>query len=109
GIANPMTVFLTADSVLIRSLILTAGFTGISALIGIVVLIRRSMYALPIASYPLVFPFLYYVTHTSLRYRHPIDPVVLLLTAIAAQAVAQFIARTYWKKTSAESPTPSST
>src|SRR5262249_1733928 len=63
GIANPMTVFLTADSVLIRSLILTAGFTGISALIGIVVLIRRSMYALPIASYPLVFPSLYYVTH----------------------------------------------
>ena len=26
---------------------------------------------------------MYYVTHASLRYRHPIDPIVLLLTAIA--------------------------
>jgi len=29
-----------------------------------------------------VFPCLYYLTHADLRYRHPIDPVVLLLTAI---------------------------
>jgi hypothetical protein len=36
--------------------------------------------------YPVVFPLLYYVTHTSLRYRHPIDPIVLLLTAVAAHA-----------------------
>jgi len=26
----------------------------------------------------------YYATHASLRYRHPIDPIVLTLTAIAA-------------------------
>jgi len=26
---------------------------------------------------------LYYFTHTSLRYRHPIEPEILLLTAIA--------------------------
>jgi hypothetical protein len=58
------------------------------ALAGIAVLIRRrSDYAFPLAAYPVVFPFLYYITHTSLRYRHPIDPVVLLLTAIAFQAV----------------------
>jgi hypothetical protein len=25
----------------------------------------------------------YYVTHASLRYRHPIDPVVMLLTAVS--------------------------
>jgi hypothetical protein len=30
-----------------------------------------------------VYPCLYYVTHADLRYRHPIDPVLCLLTAIA--------------------------
>jgi hypothetical protein len=32
--------------------------------------------------FPFIFPCLYYVTHADLRYRHPIDPIVLLLTAI---------------------------
>ena len=41
----------------------------------------------PLAVFPLIFPCLYYVTHADLRYRHPIDPVVCLLTAVAvAQA-----------------------
>jgi hypothetical protein len=44
------------------------------------------VYAVPLAAYPVVFPLLYYLTHTSLRYRHPIDPVVLLLTAITVAA-----------------------
>lgn len=42
---------------------------------------------LPLATYPLVFPLLYYVTHAYLRLRHPIDPVLMLLTAIAAAAL----------------------
>jgi hypothetical protein len=42
------------------------------------------VYAIPLAAYPVLFPILYYVTHTSLRYRHPIDAVLLLLTAVAA-------------------------
>jgi 4-amino-4-deoxy-L-arabinose transferase-like glycosyltransferase len=37
----------------------------------------------PVAAYPVIFPLLYYVTHAQLRLRHPIDPVVMLLTAIA--------------------------
>jgi hypothetical protein len=94
GIANPVSTFLATDSLLIRSLILCAVLSGIGALCGIVVLIRRgSAYAFPLAICPAVFPFLYYVTHTSLRYRHPIDPVTLLLTAIAIEGLWQFIAR----------------
>jgi hypothetical protein len=34
-----------------------------------------------------VVPLVYYVTHASLRYRHPIDPIVLMLTAIAITGV----------------------
>jgi hypothetical protein len=57
-------------------------------------LFRRSLYAFPLAAYPLVFPWLYYLTHANLRYRHPIDPVVLLLAAIAvARLVKKATAR----------------
>jgi hypothetical protein len=42
---------------------------------------RRSPYAFPAAVYPAVYPWLYHITCTNLRYRHPIDPVVLLLLA----------------------------
>jgi hypothetical protein len=33
-----------------------------------------------------VFPVVYYLTHASLRYRHPIDPIIMLLTAVAIAA-----------------------
>jgi hypothetical protein len=88
GLPNALQNFLTTDSWLVRALMLCAVFSGMGALAGIVVLVRRrSDYTFPLAAYPVIFPFLYYVTHTSLRYRHPIDPANLLLTAIAAQAV----------------------
>jgi hypothetical protein len=109
GIANPVNTFVTTDSLLIRTLILTAVLSGFGALTGIIVLItRRSAYALPVASFPVLFPFLYYVTHTSLRYRHPIDPVVLLLTAVAMQTVLQFVGRAYRNRASASLTTTSS-
>jgi hypothetical protein len=88
GIANPADTFRATDSLLIRSLILCAVLSGIGALCGLLVLARRrSIYAFPLAAFPVVFPFLYYVTHTSLRYRHPLDPVTLLLTAVAVEAL----------------------
>ena len=31
----------------------------------------------------LVYPLMYYVTHTMLRYRHPIDPIMAALTGYA--------------------------
>jgi hypothetical protein len=92
GIPNPVDQFLATDSWLARGLILSATLSGIGALLGIAVLIRRrSEYVFPLAVFPVIFPFLYYVTHTSLRYRHPIDPVVLLLTAVAAEALMEFV------------------
>ncbi len=44
----------------------------------------------PLAVFPLVFPCLYYVTHANLRYRHPIDPIVLVLTVIAVEKACSF-------------------
>jgi hypothetical protein len=92
GVPNPVDAFVTADSLLPRVLLLCAVVSGVGALLGFVVLLlRRSPYIVPLAAYPVLFPFLYYITHTSLRYRHPIDPVVLLLTAIAVHAFLRFL------------------
>jgi Dolichyl-phosphate-mannose-protein mannosyltransferase len=85
GVADPWRTFSTADSWLIRGILLGNFLSALGVLIGAVALfLRRNAYAIPLVTFPAVFPILYYLTHTSLRYRHPIDPVVMLLTAIAA-------------------------
>ena len=84
GLPAPVQAFLSTDSQLVRVLLVCNTLTAVGGLVGIAVLIvRRSAHAFPLAVYPVVFPWLYYITHSNLRYRHPIDPVVLLLGAVA--------------------------
>jgi len=84
GTAQPIQAFLENDSLLLRAILIGNFLTAIGAAFGIAIFfIRRNPYAFPLATFPLIFPIIYYVTHTSLRYRHPLDPVILLLTAIA--------------------------
>jgi hypothetical protein len=53
--------------------------------LGITLLVRsKNSFALPIAVFPLLYPLVYYLTHASLRYRHPIDPLLVFLTVFAA-------------------------
>jgi 4-amino-4-deoxy-L-arabinose transferase-like glycosyltransferase len=76
GSAHPLANF---GGVLLFNVLVSIG-----ALAGVVVLFRaRSPYAFPLAIFPLVFPCAYYLTLASARYRHPMDPILLLLTAIA--------------------------
>jgi hypothetical protein len=109
GTEAPLKNFRETDSWLIRWILLSSFLTAVGALIGVVVLWRgrkkttqrridgaerekKSDVAeeiarkpvFPLAVFPVVFPCLYYLTHADLRYRHPIDPVVLLLTVVAA-------------------------
>jgi 4-amino-4-deoxy-L-arabinose transferase-like glycosyltransferase len=102
--------FRETDSWLIRGILLTSFLTAVGALCGVVILwVRRNRITqrprdhrdgaeeekngdgaeemevapvFPLAVFLLIFPCLYYLTHADLRYRHPIDPVVLLLTVI---------------------------
>ncbi|MGA2299132.1 MAG: glycosyltransferase family 39 protein [Candidatus Acidiferrum sp.] len=88
GSPEPLKKFLETDSLLIRGILLGSFLTSVGALLGVAVLFfRRNAYAFPLAAFPVAFPLLYYLMHASLRYRHPIDPMVLLLTAIAAAAL----------------------
>jgi len=94
GTATPVATFRQANSLWLRLILLCNDTVPLCAFVGIVVLFaRKNAYALPVAAIPVVFPLTYYVTHTSLRYRHPIDPVVLLLSAIAAHGLWHFFRR----------------
>lgn len=93
GTESPLKNFRETDSALIGGILLASFLTGIGALAGIFALwLRQSSMAFPLAVFPVVFPCLYYVTHADLRYRHPIDPVVCLLTVVALAAGWEFAA-----------------
>ena len=84
GTPHPVTDFLHNPSPQFRGVLLFNLFVAIGALWGIIVLCRaRSPYAFPLAVFPIVFPCAYYLTLALPRYSLPIDPVVMLLTAVA--------------------------
>ena len=84
GTDAPVKNFAQTESWLIRTILACSFLSTIGAAAGIFVLWRRKIFgAFAIAAFPIAFPCLYYVTHADLRYRHPIDPVVLLLAALA--------------------------
>ena len=67
---------------------LLAAFGSLAAL---VLLWRtRSAYRVPLAAFPLVYPLVYYLALAPPRYRHPIDPALLLLTALAAVRLSKY-------------------
>jgi Dolichyl-phosphate-mannose-protein mannosyltransferase len=84
GMESPLKTFRETHSNLVRIMLLSSFLTAIGSLFGIVSLwhTRRAI-MFPLTVFPVIFPCLYYVTHADLRYRHPIDPVLCLLTAIA--------------------------
>ncbi|HEX4075849.1 MAG TPA: glycosyltransferase family 39 protein [Candidatus Acidoferrales bacterium] len=83
GSFRPLQDFAIAE-LWLQAILVLSFLTAIAGAIGIVVLlVRRSPYAFPAAAFVIVFPLVYYVTHASLRYRHPIDPIVLILTTVA--------------------------
>lgn len=84
GTAAPLTDFEQNHSGWFRYVLIFNLGAGIGAVIGIILLFwRRSVFAVPLAVFPLVFPCVYYLSVAQPRYRLPIDPVVLVLTAIA--------------------------
>jgi 4-amino-4-deoxy-L-arabinose transferase-like glycosyltransferase len=54
---------------------------------------RRSDYAMPFLAFLIFYPSVYYLTHSSLRYRHPIDPALMVLTTFCVAAALRAAAR----------------
>lgn len=64
---------------------------------------------MPFASVMLMFPVVFYVTHTSGRYRYPMDPIMAILAVFAiAYPLSQLIRRSAGKLWLAESVTSTS-
>jgi 4-amino-4-deoxy-L-arabinose transferase-like glycosyltransferase len=83
GAERPVESFQGAESNFVRVVLACNFLVAAGTLAGIAVLVlRRSAYTFPLAAVPLLYPAVYYATHTSLRYRHPIDPVLLVLVVI---------------------------
>jgi hypothetical protein len=97
GTDSPLKNFRETDSPLIKTILLSSFLSAAAGVLGMAALWRKRVaVAFPVVVYPVVFPSLYYVTHADLRYRHPIDPVVLLLAAVAV-AAARGIVAAWWQ------------
>ncbi|HJZ65475.1 MAG TPA: glycosyltransferase family 39 protein [Candidatus Acidoferrum sp.] len=82
GTEHPLHDFLSTDSLLIRSIFLFSTGLTLATIVGVALLfLRRNPFAIPLSLVPLLFPLVYYATHSSLRYRHPIEPILLLISA----------------------------
>ncbi len=46
-----------------------------------------------VAIFPFIYPAVYYITHPALRYRHPIDPILLVLAAFALSRMVRRTSR----------------
>jgi hypothetical protein len=84
GTDSPGHDFFRSDSTIARFLLLWNGVCLVLLVVGLARLYseRRDFFA-PLAVFPLIFPVSFYLAHTSLRHRHPCDPVLLVLAAVA--------------------------
>jgi hypothetical protein len=89
GTPSPLTDFFSPHTVWFRFVLLFNICAALGALGGMIFLFRRgSPYAFPAAVYPIIYPWAFYLTLALPRYRHPIDPVLMLLTAVTLLELA---------------------
>jgi hypothetical protein len=93
-----------------RAYLIFSSAFSLLALGGVLLASRSSgSEAAPLWIAVLVFPATYYVTHTGLRYRHPIDPMLTLLATYAvAYAVSAVSNRWQARRTSRSVGSPDS-
>lgn len=66
------------------------------SLLGVLLAYReRNEPALPFALVMLCFPVIFYITHTSSRYRHPMDPIMLVLAVYALGCAVTALAKRF--------------
>ena len=84
GTPAPFSDFLSADSLLLRAVSVCGFLLLLGTVAGLALLgLTASQFIFPVASFVLFFPLVYYLAHASLRFRHPLDPILVLLSAFA--------------------------
>ncbi len=91
GTSAPFSDFMSADSLLLRAVSVCGFLLLLGTVAGLALLfLTANQFIFPVASFVLFFPLIYYLAHASLRFRHPIDPILVLLSAIAFTAILRF-------------------
>jgi hypothetical protein len=102
---TPLADFLSTDEWPVRIIFLCNTVLFLGTIAGIVALDRiRNPLAFPLAVPPIFFPIVYYITHVSLRLRHPLDPVLALLTAVPLVAFWQTLRERFYTYNSETTP-----
>ena len=84
GSQHPLDDLMSRHSLAFGGILLFNLLAAIAALGGVVVLVREDVpTAFPVILFPIIYPLAAYLTLASARYRLPVDPVVLLLAAVA--------------------------
>jgi len=84
GVESPWQLFSRSDSLLVRAVLIWNAMTLLGTIGGLLRLFAsRNPFFFSVAVFPLVFPITFYIAHTSLRHRHPCDPIIALLVAMA--------------------------
>ena len=92
GTPSPLRDFFSTDSLFLRTVFACSFLLTLGTIAGIAALfLTGNDFTFPLAVFPAAFPLVYYATHASLRYRHAIDPILVLLTAIAAAGVLRLV------------------
>jgi hypothetical protein len=100
GTPAPLTDFFRNRSLWFRYVLLFNLAAALGTAAGIFLLYRaRNPYTFPLAVFPLVFPWAYYLTLALPRYRHPIDPVLVLLLAVSLRRAGN---RKAWAQATSE-------
>jgi Dolichyl-phosphate-mannose-protein mannosyltransferase len=90
---SPIDLWAPAPWYLKLTLIFSCAF-ALLAWLGLLLAYRiRSAVAHPLATVMMIFPLAFYLTHTSLRYRFPMDPVMLVLAVFAVEYAVSPAAR----------------
>ena len=90
GTATPVAAFQAHESFAERFVLLCNLLLPALVLCGgVFFVLQRPDLSIPVLAFPVFYPLVYYLTHTSLRYRHAIDPNLCLLAAVALAAATQ--------------------
>ena len=106
GTPYPLEDFIGTPSLRFRTVLAFNLVATLGTLCGIIILFReRSPFAVPLAAFPVIYPWAYYLTLALPRYRLPIDPIVMLLLALSMERVARKLRKA--KSLATPEPAPS--
>jgi hypothetical protein len=92
AISDSPTDFWANTPLYIKAFFILNVLLSLSTLLGVLFAYRfRHPQAFPYAMVPLIFPIIFYVTHASLRYRFPMDPIMMILSTYGVLSVIRLL------------------